>query len=213
MGKNNAVADTLSHMIQAIGAEGIDYAAMVIDQQSDNDLQNLQTTSTGLCLKKILFDSATTIWCNILTSTPCPVVLPGWHKSVFDVVHNLLHPGIQMTHTMVANKFVWCNMNKQVTEWARSCIPCQQLKIARHMHAPCCNISRCHSAISTPSTSISCQTAATVSGSFVPALHHGQVHVVARSYPSHRHLSQVLHPGTAVSLGHTFQPSNRYLFR
>ena len=37
---------------------------------------------------------------------------------------------------MVANKFVWCNMNKQVTEWARSCIPCQQSKIARHVRAP-----------------------------------------------------------------------------
>ena len=64
------------------------------------------------------------------------VVLPGWHRSVFDVVHNLSHSGIQTTCTMVTNKFVWCNMNKQVTEWARSCIPCQQSKIARHMCAP-----------------------------------------------------------------------------
>ena len=123
-------------MVLAVGAEGIDYMAMAIDQQSDNNLQNLQITSTGLCLKKILFDSATTIWCNILTSTPRPVVLPGWRRSVFDVVHNLLHFGIQTTHTMVANKFVWCNMNKQVTEWARSCIPCEQSKITRHVCTP-----------------------------------------------------------------------------
>ena len=68
--KNNAVADALSRMVQAVGAEGIDYAAMAIDQQSDNDLQNLRTTSTGLRLKKILFDSATTIWCDISTGTP-----------------------------------------------------------------------------------------------------------------------------------------------
>ena len=68
-GKNNVVADALSRTVQAIGAEGIDYVAMAINQQSDNDLQNLQTTSTGLRLKKILFDSATTIWYNILTGT------------------------------------------------------------------------------------------------------------------------------------------------
>ena len=43
---------------------------------------------------------------------------------------------------MVANKFVWRNMNKQVTEWARSCIPCQQSKIARHVCAPRCNMFR-----------------------------------------------------------------------
>ena len=61
MGKKNAIADALSHMVQAVGAEGIDYVAMAIDQQSGNDLQNLQTTSTGFRLKKILFDSATTI--------------------------------------------------------------------------------------------------------------------------------------------------------
>ena len=43
-------------------------------------------------------------------------------------------------------RFMWRNINKQITEWARSCIPCQQLKIARH-----CNISRCCSTVSTPS--------------------------------------------------------------
>ena len=107
--------------------------AMAIDQQSDNNLQNLWTTSTGLRLKKILFDSATTIWCDISTSTPHPMVLPGWFRSVFEVVHNLSHPSIQMTRTMVANKFLWCNMSKQVTEWARLCIPCQQLKITHHL--------------------------------------------------------------------------------
>ena len=134
VGKNNTVADALSRTVQVVEAEGIDYAAMAIDQQSDNDLQNLQT-STGLRLKKILFNSATTIWCDILTGTPYPVVLPGWRRSVFNVVHNLSHPGVQMTHTMVTNKFVWRIMNKQVTEWARSCIPCQQMKIAHHMRA------------------------------------------------------------------------------
>ena len=119
---------------------------MAIDQQSDNDLQNLRTTSTGLRLKKILFDSATTIWCDVSTGTPHPVVPPGWRRSVFDVVHNLLHPGVQTTRTMVANKFVWHNMNKQVTEWARSCIPCQQLKIARHVRTPLqhLEVPQCH---------------------------------------------------------------------
>ena len=73
------------------------------------------------------------------------MVLPGWRRSVFEVVHNLSHPDIWTTLTVVANKFVWCNMNKQVTEWARSCIPCQQLKIARHVCAPlqCFEVPQC----------------------------------------------------------------------
>ena len=151
VGKNNAIADALSRTVQAIAAEEINYTAMAIDQQLDNDLQNLRTTSTGLCLKKILFDSATTIWCDVLTGTLCPVVPSGWCRSVFYVVHNLSHPSIWTTHTMVANKLVWCNMNKQVTEWARLCIPCQQSKLLATC-APRCNISRCRSAILTPST-------------------------------------------------------------
>ena len=153
-GKNNAVADTLSRTVQAIGAEGIDYAAMAIDQQSDNDLQNLRTTSTGLRLKKILFDSATTIWCDVSTGTLRPVVPPGWRRSVFDVVHNLSHPGVQTTRTMVANKFMWRNMNKQVTEWpGRAFLASNRRSLATC--APRCNVSRCRSAVSTPSTSIS----------------------------------------------------------
>ena len=210
-GKNNAVADALSRTVQAIGAEGIDYAAMAINQQSDNDLQNLRSTSTGLRLKKILFDSATTIWCDVSTGTPHSVVPPDWRRSVFDVAHNLSHPGIQTTCTMVANKFMWRNMNKQshrVGQVVHS-LP------AIEDRSPRARPAAMFRGAATPfrlHPRRSCWTTATVSGFFVPALHHGQVHTVARSHPSHGHLGQVLRLGAAVSLGCTFWPSDGYLF-
>ena len=37
---------------------------------------------------------------------------------------------------MVAAKFVWHGMSKQVRNWAKCCVSCQQAKISRHVRAP-----------------------------------------------------------------------------
>ena len=137
-GKNNSVADALSRAsINAIDADGVDYAAMAICQQSECDFDGYRTAATGLQLKKVPFGrDGLTLMCDISTGTPRPVVPPSWRKRVFDAIHNLSHPGIRTTRRLVTNKFVWHNINKQVGEWAKVCVPCQQAKISRHVRAP-----------------------------------------------------------------------------
>ena len=137
-GKNNPVADALSHVcINGIRVNGIDYTALAACQQSDNDLASYRTAASGLHLQDIpVGGDGLTVVCDVSTGTPRVVVPPSWRRQVFDAVHNLSHPGIRATQRMVATKFVWHGMSRQVRDWAKGCISCQQAKISRHVHAP-----------------------------------------------------------------------------
>ena len=137
-GKDNSVADALSRAgINAVDTVGVDYEAMAISQRAECDLDGYRATTTGLQLEQVPFGKdGLTLTCDVSSGTPRPVVPPSWCKTVFDAVHNLSHPGIRTTRKLVANKFVWHGMNKQVGEWAKVCVPCQQSKISRHVRAP-----------------------------------------------------------------------------
>ena len=57
-------------------------------------------------------------------------------KHVFDAVHSLSHPGIRASRQLISERFVWEGMQKDITEFTRACVPCQQSKIHRHNSAP-----------------------------------------------------------------------------
>ena len=54
----------------------------------------------------------------------------------FSTLYTASHHGIRATKNLIASKFVWHGLRKQVTEWARTCISCQTAKIHRHVKAP-----------------------------------------------------------------------------
>lgn len=37
---------------------------------------------------------------------------------------------------MITERYVWPNIKKQITSWARNCIPCQLAKVTRHTKSP-----------------------------------------------------------------------------
>lgn len=47
-------------------------------------------------------------------------------------MHGLSHPSGRATLQQVRRKYVWPSMRKDVTLWARNCLPCQRAKIGRH---------------------------------------------------------------------------------
>lgn len=51
-------------------------------------------------------------------------------------MHNIAHSSGRATRKAIANKFVWLSLNKDVTEWAKTCLPCQRSKISRYMRRP-----------------------------------------------------------------------------
>lgn len=136
-GKDNVVADTLSRPSLSALHEGIDYTALAQAQAADAGVQSLRTASTGLVIKEMpIPNSRHRLLCDVSTDTPRPVVPSAWQRKVFDVTHNLAHPGIRATRRLISRKFVWKNLQKTVGEWTRTCVQCQKAKIHRHSKAP-----------------------------------------------------------------------------
>ena len=67
---------------------------------------------------------------------PRPLVPESFRRQVFDVVHNLSHPGIRGSQKLISERFVWPRMKADVKRFARCCQPCQASKIQRHNRAP-----------------------------------------------------------------------------
>ncbi len=143
-GRNNTVADALSRVelgggqaCMSAGLPDIDIFGMAQTQKSDPAVQAYRTAITRLVLADIpISDSNATILCDLSTGTPRPIVPPTWWRKVFDVIHGLAHPGVRATRKMVAERFVWHGMNKQVGMWAKTCLSCQKAKVHRHVSAP-----------------------------------------------------------------------------
>jgi len=116
---------------------GLDYRAMATDQQSDQDVQDYRTAISNLRLEDVPFENgAFTLLCDVSTGVARPIVPKSWRRRVFDTFHSLSHPGARTSKRLVSSKFVWHGLGREITIWARCCIPCQRAKIHRHTKAP-----------------------------------------------------------------------------
>ena len=136
-GKDNPVADTLSRPAVAEVHIGIDYTAMATAQQVDTEVQAYRTARSGLQVEDVPFGpETTTLLCDVSTGQPRPIVPTSWRRKVFDSVHGLSHPSVRSTRKLIASKFIWNGLQKQVGLWAKQCVACQSAKIQTHVKAP-----------------------------------------------------------------------------
>ncbi|XP_075328775.1 tripartite motif-containing protein 16-like [Odontesthes bonariensis] len=124
-GKHNQVADCLSRAVAGAVHLGLDYGSMATEQATDPDVQACRSSATGLQLQDVAFDDAgTTLLCDISMGSPRPVVPAKWRRPVFDAIHSLSHPGTKASQRLVAAKFVWHGLKKDVRDWANTCVEC-----------------------------------------------------------------------------------------
>ncbi len=136
-GKDNPVADSLSRPALAGVHLGIDYTAMSTAQQYDTEVQAYRTARSSLQVEDVPFGpDGTLMLCDVSTGRARPLVPTSWKRQVFDLVHGLSHPSVRSTRKLIANKFVWNGLQKQVGIWAKQCIACQAAKIQTHIRAP-----------------------------------------------------------------------------
>ena len=136
-GKSNLVADCLSRVVVGAVHLGLDYTRMAADQAADPGVQALRGDDVGLRLEDVVFgDVGVTLLCDVSTGQPRPVVPASWRRAVFGAVHDLSHPGRKPSVRMVAAKFVWRGLKKDVRAWADTCVACQRAKVHRHTKAP-----------------------------------------------------------------------------
>ena len=135
-GRENAIADSLSRpSLNVVSSIGIDYDQLAVAQHEDDDFVAVRTSITGLQWVSRTLPSGREVLCDVSTGRDRPWIPKKLRRDVFQVVHNLAHPGIRATKREVARRFVWHRMQHDVAAWARSCIPCQRAKILRHNRA------------------------------------------------------------------------------
>lgn len=134
-GADNAPADALSRNVAAVSSS-LDYAAVAADQSGDAELERL-LLNPALQMKQVtLPGTKVTVYADVSTAAVRPY-LPQRHRyQAFRQLHDLSHPGIRVSQRLVASRFIWEGVNKDVRLWARTCTHCQASKVARHTHSP-----------------------------------------------------------------------------
>lgn len=133
-GHKNQVADALSR-IEIINMPVIVTTDELYEaQQNDEELRTLLEAETSLTWKQLRLDGGEkTIYCSV--DKDIRIYVPkSLRKRIFDNTHNLSHPSGRATRRMIAQRFVWPGMQKDIANWAKTCLPCQKAKVHRHTH-------------------------------------------------------------------------------
>ena len=126
----------LQSVVNSISSYAMDIRSLARDQPLDPDYQRLVTdASSNIHFKKVDLDGVELI-VDVSNGPPRPWVPVSWRRKVFDLIHGLGHPGVEMTRKAVAAKFVWPTMRQDVSKWARDCLECQRSKVLRHVVPP-----------------------------------------------------------------------------
>ena len=124
--------EDLQMVVNSIDHYNIDLEEMARQQALDPDFRQIsQDARTGLNFKKIKIGNSD-LFVDISNGPARPFVPTAFRKQVFDVIHGLGHPGVRRTCQAVSAKFVWPNLQANVSNWARQCIDCQRAKVNRN---------------------------------------------------------------------------------
>ena len=136
-GIKNTVADAFSRIESLRFSNVLDYDAIALAQETDEELQNLLSSSSSLILKKQKIPgSEKLLYCDTSGKFIRPYIPPGFRSSVFHIIHDLAHPGVKATTRLVSERFVWPNMKREISRLTKACIACQCTKVHRHVHSP-----------------------------------------------------------------------------
>jgi transposase InsO family protein len=145
-GHQNLVADALSRPhISSVSLSPatppslipipLSYTAMASEQQTDESLNSLKTSSS-LHITSIPLSPHQSILVDISTPTARPLVPHSFRKQIFLHFHSLSHPGIRATRRLISSRFVWPRMASDLNQWSRECLSCQKAKIHTHISPP-----------------------------------------------------------------------------
>ena len=70
------------------------------------------------------------LFCDMSTPHPRPFLPLPCRKSVFQLLHNISHPGVRGTLRLIKARYFWPNMDRDIRGWTKECTSCQQKKSA-----------------------------------------------------------------------------------
>lgn len=126
-GSQNVVADCLSRPVSALTIDPYDLKALAMQQIQDEEIVSYKGK-----LKPFNISDQTVIWCDTSLPAPRPFVPKQSRFSIFELFHNLSHPSIKSTISIIKSRFYWPDIDRNLRAWVRECQSCQQNKILRH---------------------------------------------------------------------------------
>ena len=128
--ENSTAADTLSRNSTPSTMTCQDLIAD--EQKCDSTLPSV-LSDNSLALQKFPAPfSHKTLYCDVKSWPPKPYIPPPLRKRVFRHLHRLSHPSKRATVKLIADGFVWPNMNSDVREWVSEFLECQKRSVQRH---------------------------------------------------------------------------------
>lgn len=135
-GKQNTVADWLSRIEEISIPSAIDIEQLARDQNQDDELCSLKNKKNLTFNQVWSQNHQQSITCEMTTGNPRPYLPKRYRYEAYKAIHDLCHPGVRTTRKLVAEKYFWPGMNKDLSQWARACLSCQRSKIHRHTITP-----------------------------------------------------------------------------
>ncbi|GFR10188.1 transposon Ty3-I Gag-Pol polyprotein [Trichonephila clavata] len=107
-------------------------------QASDEELQAiLGKNELSFFLKPLSTDpDSSKLYCDVKQNKIRPYIPEIFRKKVFLALHNISHPGVRATKRLISERFFWPSMQKDISNFTRSCLHCQKSKVARHTYSP-----------------------------------------------------------------------------
>ncbi|BHF59849.1 hypothetical protein SprV_0100281000 [Sparganum proliferum] len=133
----NLVTEQQGTRIDGCGPQrrGIELCAKAAEQQRVGCPGD--ESASGLQLKDVpLTTGSGAILCDVSTPFHRPFMHASMRRVVFQTLHELSHPGIRASQKLLAERFIWPGMNKDVKVWTRSCLNRQRNKVQRHNKSP-----------------------------------------------------------------------------
>ena len=77
-------------------------------------------------------DATIYLWADANHQPPLILVPTTCKRSIFNHFHSLSHPGGKETYKLIKNTHYWPDMQKEISEWCKTCVQCQKNKVNRH---------------------------------------------------------------------------------
>ena len=133
-GDDNVVADSLSRIESIRVPTEFGLSELAQAQIGDAELQNLITDlNCSLTIRKIQWGPEhTSIYCNHTGGTLSSIIQPSLRERIFHLSHKPAHPSAKVTDRVIRKRYVWSSIRRDISDWCKACVECQQSKISRH---------------------------------------------------------------------------------
>lgn len=131
-GKRNTAADVFSRIDSIAIPAVIQFSDLARAQATCVELKHLRDHPTSYKFQVLTLADGTDIVCESSTGKFRPFVPLQFRRPIFDHLHNMSHPGIKGSIDLVQSRYVWPSLKRDIALWAKTCLPCQRVKVWKH---------------------------------------------------------------------------------